>query len=212
VEALQRLRTTYDTRFNSAAVYWSVGGALFLTGGLTLGLSPITAPTPGGQLALVSGVATILSGASSDVSALPLSLGPPVLARRIARHGGEAALNEAIAREILAEHAAWAQRWRIACLVATTTLLAVNASALTWYAVTHEYQRVTTAVVAGLYGLGVLVVPFYDLIPWVEETTWSSLQTPTPSATSGPAVRILPGLVPSSTGFAFALDVAGDWQ
>lgn len=210
VEALGRLRTTYETRFNSAAVYWGVSGALLATGGVTLGLSPIESPSPAGQLALVSGSATILSGVSSGFSALPLSLGPPILAERIARHGGTAALNEAISREILAEHAEWARNWRIACLVVTTTLLAVNATALTWYAVNQEYQRVTTAVVAGLYGLGVLVVPFYDMIPWVEETSYASLQAPTSNGAPIHSMRLLPGFSPSATGVAFALTLVGE--
>jgi hypothetical protein len=172
------------------------------------------APTPSGRLSLVSGVATILSGIDSGFSGLPLMLAPADLEHRIAAHGGESALhNEVAAREILEEHAHWARHWRLSVLVVSTVLLAANGAFLAWYSVRYSYERTTTAVVAGLYGLGVAVVPWYDSLPWPEELAFESARGNASESPSAPAaaIRISPAVVPAPQGIAISMAVSGSW-
>jgi hypothetical protein len=116
-----------------------------------------------------------------------------VLRQNLARHGGEQGLaSEATAREVLVEHAAWARTWRRRTLVVTTLLLAVNAGALSWYAVRYPYERTTTAIVAGLYGIGVPIVLWYDSLPWSEEVVLDHV----PSSRSPPAPPVSLGVQP----------------
>jgi hypothetical protein len=207
-ETLAKLRKDYETHFNWGIVYWAVAGGLVVT---AAALIPPTTETEGGRLSLVSGTATLLSGVSSGVSAAPLFLAPGHLAAVIEAHGGEAVLkDEAVARRILEEHATWARHWRVATLVVTTTLLAANCALLSTFAAKNTYERTSVGVVAGLYGLGVAVVPWYDSLPWPEETMAAALQSGSASKPAA-SIYIRPSVAPTQEGFAFSLAVGGPW-
>jgi hypothetical protein len=202
--ALEELEVTYDTRFPTAALYWGAGGALVATGVVTLALSPSPSTSASDRLGVVSGAATIVSGLSSGFSALPLTLAHGELRGRLARARGRP-IDDAVARDILAEHAAWARRWRIACQVITPALLAVDGAALGVYASQNSYERATAAVVAGLYGVGVPVVLWYDSLPTVEEQALAR-------AGGGAAtthVSMAPAVLPTARGVTPGLGFAG---
>jgi len=171
---LQALDAMYDDRFPAAALYWGAGGALVATGVVTLALSPSPSTSPGDRLGVYSGAATTISGLSSCFSAIPLSLAHATLRRRIerARAFGRP-VDDALSLEILAKHAAWARRWRVATEIVTPVLLALNAAMLGWYTWHNYYERTTTGVVAGLYGIGVPIVLWYDAQPSPEELAFA---------------------------------------
>jgi hypothetical protein len=210
-EALTRVKDEADSTFYAGVAYWVAGGALVATGVVTLGLGHPTGSAPANRLALVSGSATLVSGFSSCFSAWPRTLEASALRHLIEAQGGDAALsNEAAARSIVLAHAAWSQTWRRRTLWVTTALLALNAGVLSWYAISSSYQRVPTAIVAGLYGIGVPVVLWYDSQPWFEETALDQVPAPSGGATL-PSASLLPMLQQTAQGAALGLGLRLDW-
>jgi hypothetical protein len=211
LKALGQMQSDYATHFNWGIAYWAFGGALIGTGIVTMAVENPTLPTPASRLTLISGTATLVSGFSSCFSGLPLTLAPGDLARRVGAHGGAGSLTESTALDILREHAAWARKWRLSTLVVTTALLAVNAAILAWYSAKYEYERTTTAVVAGLYGLGVGVVPWYDSLPWAEETIYETVRAGQPAPAPSHALSIMPSVEPGPRGAALGVAVSSRW-
>lgn len=199
-EALAGLEAHYATRFDSGAAYWATAAALVVTGGVTLAFA---APGPN-PFGLVSGTATILSGVSAAVSAWPLSRGPGLLAdRRRARVGMEP---ERAAQEVLAEHAAWARDWRFVSTVATTVLLGSNAALLTTYAIRYEEQRITAAVVAGLYAIGIPFMLWFNSAPTREELAATAI-----GEAGSLRWQLQPMLAHAADRTSMGLAVAGGW-
>jgi hypothetical protein len=92
----------------------------------------------------------------------------------------------------------------------TTTLLAVNCGVLSAFAAKNTYQRTSVAVVAGLYGLGVAVVPWYDSLPWPEEKMAAALKNGSP-ATPSTSLYLRPAVMEAQQGYAFSLALGGSW-
>jgi hypothetical protein len=201
--ALHALATEYDERFPVATLYW--GGAAALVGGGIALLAEARSPrtNPGDRLSLYSGTATLISGLSCSFSALPPSLSRADLRRRLALASGRP-MDDTLALSILADHAAWARTWRIATRIVTPALLAVDATLYGSFALHNSYDRVAAGVIAGLYGVGVPFVLWYDGRPSIEE---QALQ----KASSRPRVSLGPTLVPSRTA-APGLGLSGTFQ
>jgi len=205
-EALRDLRTSYQTRFNTAAVYWAVAGTLGAIGVVTVALSVPGREESGGRFGLVSGLATTLSGVSSASSALPLSLAPGALEERLARTGGAALTDDTLAASVLRDHAEWARGQRVTGMVLTTVFLAANAILLGGHAILFDYQRVTAGVVAGLYAIGVPAMLWFNSFPSMEETVALVLEQLMLRPPRSPVVT------PAARYRSWRLDVAATWQ
>jgi hypothetical protein len=204
--ALEQDRKDAELTFYGGLGYWAAGGAMVGIGITTLALTNPTGDAPSNRLGLVSGIATTVSGVSSCFSAWPRTLEPFVLKREVLEHGGPMGLDEAPAREVVLEHARWSRRWRQRTLVVTTVLLAVNAIALSAYAIRYSYERVETAIVAGLYGIGVPIVLWYDSLPWSEEV---ALEQPLPAPSL--SLHLQPGVAPGPSGPIFTVAMGLTW-
>jgi hypothetical protein len=188
-QALAALGRMYEHRFPTAALYWGFGGALVATGAVTLALSPSPGTSASDRLGVYSGTATLVSGLSSCFSALPLTLARRTFELRLerARATGRP-MDDDAALDVLVAQAGWARRWRIATQIVTPVLLALNGAMLGWYSARYTYERTTTGIVAGLYGIGVPIVLWYDSLPSPEEQALHGVVAGVPRVTVGAMV------------------------
>jgi hypothetical protein len=188
-QAVAALGSMYEHRFPTAALYWGLGGALVVTGVVTLALSPSPETSASDRLGVYSGSATLISGLSSCFSALPLTLARRTFELRLerARATGRP-MDDGAALDVLVAQAGWARRWRIATQIVTPVLLALNGAMLGWYSARYAYERTTTGIVAGLYGIGVPIVLWYDSLSSPEEQALHGVVAGTARVTVGAMV------------------------
>jgi hypothetical protein len=204
--ALRGLETEYEERFPMAVVYWGGSAALVGTGIALLAMARSPETHPSDRLSLFSGTATLISGLSCGFSALPLTLSRVTFRRRLALAEGRP-MDDALARSILTEHAAWARGFRIATQIVTPALLAVDGTLYGSYALHNSYDRVAAGVIAGLYGVGVPVVLWFDSLPSPEERALQKALRASPLS----RVSVGPTLVPSRA-VALGVGLSGTFE